>query len=79
MHNSFMAGRRGGVTYPTMLELFDVEREFFDWIYDARAQSRDTLIFRSKSGAELLDVEVKVQFTQRYFDNGELSELPPRG
>lgn len=139
--NSVMAGRYGGVNYPTVLELSYVEREFVDWVYDASgvatsyvyndtsehiiwtpdvlgsphllgegrysmegyvhsnfnelysniqtrafipvsperaiatAQSRDTLIFRSKSGAELLDVEVKVQFTQRYFDNGALNSM----
>lgn len=139
--NSVMAGRYGGVNYPTMLELSYVEREFVDWIYDANgvatsyvyndtlehtvwtpdvlglsqlhgegrysmegyvqsnfselysvietrsfipvsperatayAQSRDTIIFRSKSGAELLDVEVKVQFTQRYYDNGALNSV----
>lgn len=137
--NSVMAGRYGGVTYPTMLELSYVEREFVDWIYDASgvatsyvyndtsehkiwtpdvlglsqlraegrysmegyvhsnfnelystiearsfipvsperatatAQSRDTLIFRSKSGMDLLNVEVKVVFTQRYYDSSALN------
>lgn len=42
---------------------------------NANARSRDTLIFRSKSGAELLNVEVKVQFTQRYYDNGALNSV----